>query len=674
MDAHSYINNKISERLNTAVQALLSERATDINSSQAERERFEVHANELRYTQQSQIEVIKKGIFQLWEDYKAPHRSIIDVTSDYESAKITASKSQAEFENQSLLTASALGQEAPTHFKTVTHVADLISPYIQSGETFYAVCHQTEAVKMDRPLINPLTFTVHDIREEIIISPLSNSLHVLESIRNILAFGERVGLTRLAVAKLIKSMIIEYMPQYVGTFYYLNNEPTELFRAAISVVNVPNLLTNIKQAIKAIVRTPDLPIDNPLYKYRSLILEGSKLEQPHLDQVKALKKANKETLRIVKFLIEPNLATEVEKLTKINSTQLDEVTTLEEVITFVVNAESQEQYRPKVSRSLNTQPVAYSIYHNNLLVTDEEINVSLHANDYYDYYTAPKGNTHKRFDPKPGTSRHTAVNIRNPGNYSYNLRKPSESRHILDYNRHRRENDESSPGDKVTSKDSHLLPGGLQNGPSSTGNNASRPPSPSAPRLSQLSLNPQYSQIRTDQGPRPSPSYPRSPSLSPGRSNTSRSPSPIFYRTTKNKFRQLSNSRLYRKSPSRDEFRQRRRSNSGGNTFKPRRPSDGTQRPSTSRGRSPVKKCLLCGAPGHGSRPTSPFLNGREVPANQRNICPIYGAAKVQRSPCKNCAGLNLFHPSILCRHGNPQRDMSRNNSPAFNRSLSPKN
>ena len=338
MEGKSWVDSKIndlqSQTLATLVDVFQSN-PTKLNLTAEQKARLTEGQKNVKFGFRTQIDTFKDQLLESWQNYVEPQRSIQDVIGEYEGARRHILENH--YKTEMFHVASARKMGSPYIPSPPPILPDFDSCYKQIGNRFFALSLTNGAVSPEI-LLNPIDFQLHDLQDQIVIDNHDKELNVLESTRNILQYGEEVGMPKRKIAALLKHMIHKYNPDNYGIFNFINT-PLDVFTAVIGLVSYTARLESIKKAVSRIIRQPKESLETPIKKYFSLLLTASAMENPNMPNYQAIEKAKKQAARAVNFLIEDSAKFQLEKMQAEEYTRMNRKATLEEVLSFVTNIE-----------------------------------------------------------------------------------------------------------------------------------------------------------------------------------------------------------------------------------------------------------------------------------------------------------------------------------------------
>ena len=279
--SHSFVDNYLDQRLSVldkkALNSLIEISLDNKDIDEEGKFTLEQSSKQLKLQKKDQLHEFKDRVHGLWKNYKSPRRTIADAYSEFYTYRTGVLQDHKN--KEAFIAAAAMREDkfAPPLPRPALPDCD---PTIQAGDRFFPVCPKTGLV-LNEVLENPFNITLEDMNHLVVITPYSNSLHILESLQNMLAYGESIGVTRLAMSNIFKELIRTFLPSHYGIFNLLS-DPNEVFSNVISLVNYDALIKNIRRAITMIQRKVGESIDGSLQTYKSLLLEASGLENPTL--------------------------------------------------------------------------------------------------------------------------------------------------------------------------------------------------------------------------------------------------------------------------------------------------------------------------------------------------------------------------------------------------------
>lgn len=670
-----FLNDQGRETDSILIDAILETKTI----SDETRDKLEEQKKLQKYTAKNQEEALREECMSWWYNYREPTQSVVSAITSGEEIKNEKAEAFKLEKNAQIVASNSAKDANLSSLEPNTNLVDYRENFVQIGNVFYKVNAETGSCE-EEPLINPLTFTIDDFTECVVISHHSGQVHTMETLRNLLEVAENIGLSRKSLAEIIKQMTLRYLPQYSSSMAFIKT-PTQIYKNLVDTINFKVMQDNIKKAIQRIRRLPGENIEISLGAYEALLVESSKIENPNLTEKQALKKVEKSLIKAAGFLVEKPLQLEIENLQKLFSTKLDKKLTLPVLKNFIITYEDKPEYHLKSEKTLADNPVTLSIFHSDI-----------------DYYPSVQDNfNHFSFDVHPtdtsssyrGYETTNHINKNNHDKSHKNSSLPAQAYNGVKHyfqNRIRNSTNFSRQPQQLKNNTNNY---GNRDSQSPHRQNLNALPTPAqkprnavSPTPSERSSSPSRwtpSAPITSQPQRESTRFPStSPSSSP-ESVKSTPKSPSFYKTKGGEFRRHDDLPDKYKNKKKNLYR---RSQSG-NSFSPRSPSSQRERGrprekqirqkfeksnSKDRGKYTYNRpqsCKACGSRSH-SRPTSLSRLANTPPSK---IC-IYANHPVQTQPCRKCGG-KLFHAESACKNAKPNsrlNSLERNNS--FNPNL----
>ena len=408
----SVLNNKA---LNSLVELTLEDRK---NTSIEHKDILEQSSKQLKLQKKDQLGEFKDKVRRLWENYKSPRRTIADAHSEFYVYRTGVKK---DYENKEAFNVSAAMRENKYVPSLPPPTFPECEPVVQAGDRFFPCCPRTGQV-LAEVLENPFKVTLEDFGHLVVITPHSNSLHILESVQQMLIYGELIGLTRSTMSNIFKEMIRTYLPSHFGIFNLLS-DPNEVFNSVVSLVNYDSLMANIKKAIMQIERKIGDSIEGPLNTYKSLLLEASGLENPLLERHKAISRAEKQCINVAGYLVESELKNCLDLLRARFDYRMEKRPSLENIVAFITDLERMDQYRLKSPKRLLGNNINCSLFTNDVFVIDGASASYPDADQHLDHEVDLHTQSYGGFQNK------SQVDAYKRGGYG--LRKPSMVKQIV---------------------------------------------------------------------------------------------------------------------------------------------------------------------------------------------------------------------------------------------------
>ena len=362
-EAKSYVDTTVMElqagKLDVLVQAQLENK--DI--SEQTRAKLEEHTKEKHIGFRTQSDTFKLTLTEVYENYLEPTRSVADCISAYEEKRRAMTMEYVAQENRAIDLAKS--QNLQYYPRPRPALPDYRDPFHRLGDRYYALDLDTGRVK-DELLINPMIFTVSDVSSLIIVNSYDHRLHLLETLKNLLDFGQEVGMKLDQCMKLLKQIIREYASKEFGPLDFLK-ESRDIFDQVLRMVNFHTEMTGIRKAVNRIIREPGTPLEVTINEYVTLLIRAAKLEAPNMQATEATNKAYAQGLRTIDYVVEPNLKDRLKLYKSEKWSRLNTKVTLEDALQFCMNMEQQAEYALKSAKMLQNQPVQFSLYHTDTL-------------------------------------------------------------------------------------------------------------------------------------------------------------------------------------------------------------------------------------------------------------------------------------------------------------------
>ena len=204
----SWIDQKTSVLDKKALNSLIELSLEDQNITEEKKFTLEENSKQLKLQKKDQLYAFKDRVRKLWTEYKTPRQTVQDAHSDFFMYRAGVLQDYENTESFNMAAAARENRYPPLRPPPSFPSCD---PVVQAGEAFYPVDPRTGQVKTT-VLENPLKFTLSDFEHLIVITPYSNSLHILESVQNILTYGASIGVSRQVISSIFKELIRTYLP------------------------------------------------------------------------------------------------------------------------------------------------------------------------------------------------------------------------------------------------------------------------------------------------------------------------------------------------------------------------------------------------------------------------------------------------------------------------------
>ena len=290
------------------------------------------HKEALGFNLQTGLELHHAALNNLWSSYKAPTMSIEQFIAQYEEDIVNDLRprlSEACIIEKGHITFGITSKK----LEPIRTKADIAAGLLQTYETGFT---------------DPLVFG-GEVTEDLVghcikYSELSKALDWNKSLRELLRFGERIGLDRPQVAKALKLMVSICMTHYYKSLEYLE-DPDEIFKASATFIDLQDQKSKIRIAMRNITRAPGDDMAIPLNTIQNLVIEGLQLEKPDADVSKLRKMASKHAIRAVQSLVEPQTYSQVQAFRAQRWKMNGHRCTLDEIVVFINETEMKPKYK-----------------------------------------------------------------------------------------------------------------------------------------------------------------------------------------------------------------------------------------------------------------------------------------------------------------------------------------
>ena len=348
--------------LNSLVELTLANKK---NAPEEHKDILEQSSKQLKLQKKDQLHEFRDKVRRLWNNYKSPRRTIANAHSEFHIYRTGVIR---DYENKESFNVSAAMRENKHVPSLPAPTFPECDPVVQAGDRFFPCCPRTGEV-LNEVLENPFKVTLADMNHMVVITPHSKSLHILESVQQMLGYGELIGLTRETMASVFKELIRTHLPSHYGIFNLLS-DPNEIFDNVVSLVNYDALIANIKKAIMNIERKVKESVEGPLNTYKSLLLEASGLENPLLERYKAVNRAEKQCINVAGFLVEPELKISLDLLRARYDYRMEKRPALSDIVEFITDMERMDVYRLKSPKMLLGNTINCSLFNNDVFAMD----------------------------------------------------------------------------------------------------------------------------------------------------------------------------------------------------------------------------------------------------------------------------------------------------------------
>ena len=547
----------------------------------------------LNFSSDSNSEKFSSELELLWSRYQQPKVTVLEHISTYEAYRLELTKK---------------GQTPPDY-------RDCFA--IQNG-AYYALDPATANIS-PAPLVFPEEPKYEDFVPEIEKSPISGVMCLVTTIKRFLSRSERCGMTRDHVALMLKELVKREMPEFYSGIKNIA-DPMVLFKKVTSFTDFTSEKDKITQAIGNIVRMPGESVVRAANIHNSLCQDLVRLEAADLSEEEVQKRADRETSRILRQLVEPVTWNALQIHVSERMSTFKQKTSLEQQIRFIMKEELKMDNRIVNAKKLRRTDVSVALFnttHMNLPKQPDNMYFDCHGQLCHDETQEEFSFGLKRTPVKPQLNGNQSAN--RPGHYE-NFHPNTRSQGL-------------SPGQLET-----LHRFGNRPSPASSVRGASGPAESPVVARNQTESEEVAAARKSPRDNLEEVVQPRTDNVR-GRPQ-SRGPK-LYHRSPGGTFRSASRSRVYIRDRSKSGPRERTRSHTP-----VRRPGSQTRSGATGRAetRSPsgerqVAPCKLCG-----------FYPGKRH--RELKMCPVFGRCKPSVSFCGKCLqlkGVHAYHPEAVC-------------------------
>ena len=206
----------------------------------------------------------------------------------------------------------------------------------------------------------PLAFTgeiVYELLAPIVAtSSLSGATDWAQTLKRLLRFGERIGLTRPMIGQSIQLLCAQILPHYSKTIENMTDE-NQIWKQASSFLDLADQKKKVKVALGNIVREPGDDVGIALQMIRNLAIEYLRLENPD-NTVKNLESlAEKHAFRCISSLVEKSTWTEIQRYKMQRWKNLNKSTSLSELSLFIMETEQKEEFKLQMPKRLRQRNI-----------------------------------------------------------------------------------------------------------------------------------------------------------------------------------------------------------------------------------------------------------------------------------------------------------------------------
>ena len=553
----------------------------------------------LDFSSETTSEKFSNELDLLWQRFQAPKTTVLDHISHYESYRLDLISRD----------------QTPPDYREC---------FVVHNSAYFALDPATATISKT-PLQYPEEPSFSDFALEIEKSPISGVMCLVTTVKRFLARAERCGMTREHVALMLKQLVKREMPEFYSGIKNID-DPFKLFRKVTSFTDFTSEKDKITAAISSIVRNPGESVVRAANVHNSLCQDLIRLENADLSEEEVHKKADRETSRVLRQLVESSTWNALQIHVSERMATFKQKTTLDQQIRFIMKTEERLENKivnPKKLRRTDVSVALFNTTHANMPRQPENL--------YYDNNGELCHEDEEREEFSYGLNRSPpgtqlgGVKSPRPPLYENDKMLRSMGRPDSEHQNLHRVFNKPSPGTELGAKP--------KTGAAATGDlmawsdteslaAASKSPAMSPTVTKSLSdkVMPRDDMVRGRPQTRGSKLYRRSPGGS---------------------FRSVSKSRVYSK--------ERSKSGPRGNV-RPKSPAGraGARPRSLSRDRSVTRSassdtekspCKLCGF--------YPGKRHREI-----KMCPVYGKIRPGATHCTVCLrmkGVQAFHPEMVC-------------------------
>ena len=354
-----YLEQELTENFSQAITLALNLLEKSNNVSTEEKEEITEKLGKIKYNRRHLIDIYRKILLEEWRNFKEPKMDRADAHSLYEKSKLEKIRSNNQLKQDVTKQESRLQDMTEEIEVTVAEFHDVT---VELDNAEYRLDPDTGEVDRENPLKYSKPLRMEDFTEHIIKSTVTKSIDINATLRALMKESQRIGLTRKTFGRLLKMMVQSELPQYYSSLAYIT-EPQEIFESVISFIDFSTIISKIKTAMNTITRDVGTDIAFTLHHYKSLVQELMKIQYPDEKNEENLKNAERQTSKIVKFLIEENLNQELELYKQQYKTQNSKYLGLTETIIFISDMELNPIYSLKSPKSLKNNELNLSLFY-----------------------------------------------------------------------------------------------------------------------------------------------------------------------------------------------------------------------------------------------------------------------------------------------------------------------
>ena len=362
MAAHSYANRMYSSAIKDAVKVLSeltlkqAELATETNQEKKAEitkeieelnKRVKEHDTGLDFSLQTGQEIYSASLAALWANFKEPTDTVEEFLTRYETDLLAGTREECKSDPIIEIGWAQKG---------------IVSTPIPEAERRNEGGRKYKITTSD-----PLTFTGEiriEMLEDILAhSTLSGALDWSMTLRELLTFGERIGMNRAQIAKSIKVLTKHALPHYFNCIERVEC-PNEVWSSASTFVDLYSNKRKIKKALDDVTRHPGEDLSITLNIVKTLVAESLRLDSPDIKDDVLMKLAKKHAQASIEGLVEKNCWDQLNTYRTDRWRRLGKSTSMEEAVRFVNETEATKpEYALQSAKRIKPRHISVDINH-----------------------------------------------------------------------------------------------------------------------------------------------------------------------------------------------------------------------------------------------------------------------------------------------------------------------
>ena len=352
-DVQNHFNDKAAEQMSSVLGTLMEivKSNPNIKLTQEQENILTSKKDDVQLSSKSIVEIYRGRLSELWQKFRPPIGRKAEVEASYDrwvkeqrkkirNVKVTR-------DNETSAQRAKRAEEEDEEF-----LDNLIEPIKMEGKICYGIDLKTLTIDYTRPLQFCDEIKLDLIQDCVQVSPLTKLVDINKTLRKILTKGEIWGWTRQNIATLLKLFVKDFLPISYTCLAYLE-EPTDIWEAVSNLIDFSSAETTILQAMKALRRKKGHGIMTVVGSYRSLSFDLHEIKSPYASKEECVIAADKDSVKIVKWFIEPNLASLLKGVTDKLKYEQKRRIEVKEIVDLVNKYEMSPEYKLKGDKSLD---------------------------------------------------------------------------------------------------------------------------------------------------------------------------------------------------------------------------------------------------------------------------------------------------------------------------------